>query len=275
MTHAARNVLDRAGLDPELQGYYTLSGSPKYRFTNKLHELLGSNEAVKHFVGPLRTIGTNIIERAYEHSPFGLTRLMFEDSSQTPDILKRALAGTVATGTAAAVTPDNFVREHPMLSTIAAAAGGPMIGPIAAGMGWKSLRPSDEPDPTQTMPLTGIPLDNPLSRFTSMMHEPFRETPGAAAFSDITDAVNGRNLAAFPRNYFSRYTNFMRPIADLTDPSMDKYDLTSKDLPLTDQMFNRSKANVPFERRKLTLKDESLFTPQTDSESLFKPLFGQ
>lgn len=226
LTSATKGVLENAGLTPDEARAYTLTATPSRGATAPLYELF--NKPVFNHLNPFSRIALNWAEQGYTHSPFGLLDLMKNDLSPTDktSILKKAALGTGAGAAAYALTPDDFVKEHPTLAHMITA--GPLGAPILGGMALKST------------------ATTPINEAVSTLLD---EIPGMRLVEDLRGGLKG-----FVRNYISSYTNVGKPFADFSDP--DKRDLYSKDLELWQQLLNKALNNIPGLRQTLPVYEE-------------------
>ena len=241
LTSATKHILGEAGIPEAAQKYYTLTAEPSTKLGKGLFNVTRSSKLAQHLV-PFARIGINRLERAYDYSPFGMIRNpstgFYKDTAALQDqVLKSMLGTTIGTG-AYALTPDDYVKEHPIQASILSSLAGPLGLTTLAGMAAKTARGQE----------------GTLGKLTSAQEaaqEIGRDVPGLRLLEDI----EGRSFPiGFLRNYLSGYTNFARPLALLNSPVDFDPDLSSKDLPLWQQIANRSLSNIPGIRETLPEK---------------------
>jgi len=250
LTNATKHILGEANFSPEEQAYYTLTANPTTGAGKGLSALVNSSKVAKHVV-PFSRIAINRLERAKEYSPFGLIdkNLLGGDPEIASKIVDKAILGTVAAGGAYGLTPDNYVKEHPAMASMIAAAGGPLGIPILAGMAAKTVHKRN-PDETA------------FNSAGDAMKAVSQDIPGLRLIEDSTTDPKG-----LLRNYLSGYTNVTRPIAiglDELNGVQTEPDVSSKELTATQKIINRALSNIPVIRGQLPTKaSPSLFrTPK-------------
>jgi hypothetical protein len=254
LTKATKGVLGEAGFSVPEQQYYTLTAYPEHLVTKKIYEALrggsrmtqtgepAKGSKILSHLAPFARIGTNRLERGWEYSPLGLTSMITAggDEEKARKIVTKAMLGTAAGGAAYQLTPEDFVRDHPTQASVISSLGGPLGLPILAGM---ALKTANKNTADNEGPLSWMGNLNQASQ------EIGRDIPGLRLLEDVT----GRSFPkGFARNYFSGYTNFMRPMALMTDP--EQPDVSSPDLSTTGQVFNQMLSNVPVVRGMLPRK---------------------
>jgi hypothetical protein len=258
LTNATKGILGEAGFTVPQQRYYTLTATPSHPTTAGMYKLLrGYDSKVKgdnvqkgskilQHLAPFAKIGVNRLERGIEYSPLGLFNRDVADPNKALDIAKKAVIGTGVMGATYALTPDDFVKNHPIAAPFISAAGGPLGVPILASMAAKNVH-LDQGDSS-----FGEKAKDTVKKFGDMSQAVGKDIPGMRLLEDIT----GRSFpVGFLRNYLSGYTNVTSQIAPLTNPG--EREVSSPDLPLEQQIFNRAISNVPGLRGLLPLKDGS------------------
>lgn len=247
LTKATKGVLGEAGFSPQEQRYYTLTDYPQYKTTEHLYNAIRQGDFLKHLV-PFARVGINRLERGYEYSPIGgLANLMMKSHSGDPGgtVMKAAL-GTAATAGAYNLTPEDFVKNHPIAASVGSSLAGPLGLPVLAGMALKNAH-QKQGDPFLSRP-SG-------SKFSDATQEIARDVPGLRIIEDIS----GKSPTGFARNYLSGYTNVTRLLAlgeqYLREGNMEDPDLTSKDLTPGQQIYNRALSNIPGIRETLPKKE--------------------
>jgi hypothetical protein len=252
LTKATQGVLGEAGFSVPEQRYYTLTAVPQTDL-GKAAKVALNNKVMQHF-SPFAKIGINRLERGFEFSPLGFTKLLKKGVTpeEAQEIAAKAALGTTAMAGTAALTPDNFVKDHPVVASTIASLGGPMGVPMMAAMAGKQLHNSSAAEDTW--------MDS-AKHVGDAVNAVSRDVPGLRLIEDMT----GRSFPiGFGRNYLSGYTNFSRPIAVALDPN--EPDVNSKGLPLQKQLLNRMLSNIPFVRSTLERQDGS--TPPTLADVL-------
>lgn len=220
LTAATKKIMTESGFTPEQAAYYTLTSKPGGNF-GKIYDLWLRSPLFQH-LSPFARIGLNRLERGFERSPAGLIRAPgAENVEDFRRILDLAARGTAVGLAANQLTPEGFVSDHPVLASTISAGSGIYGIPVLAGMALSSRAKS------------------PVSQAA---RDIANDVPGLRTLEDVTTSP-----AAFGRNYLSRYTNVVGPIAKyVTDPNANpevNKDLTSKAL-----------ANIPYVRSQLPQK---------------------
>lgn len=249
LTTATKHILNEAGLGDQAQRYYSLTDYPHYKTTENFYNAIRQGEFAKHLI-PFARVGMNRIERGYEYSPLGLANLLMKRHSEDPTgTIKKALLGTVGAMGAYSVTPENFVKEHPIAASVGSSLAGPLGLPVLGAMALKNSHKQSHD------PFTASP---DVSKLADATGELARDIPGLRLLED----ASGKNPQGFARNYLSGYTNSLRPIAlakqYLETGSTQDPDLSSKDLTTTQKLTNRTLSNIPFVREMLPQKKVSL-----------------
>lgn len=242
LTNATKHILSEANFSPKEQAYYTLTANPTTGAGKGLSALVNSSKLAKHVV-PFSRIAINRLERAKEYSPFGLINkdLLSGDPELIKPIVRKAITGSVAAGSAYGLTPDNYVKEHPIAASMVAAAGGPLGIPILAGMAGKTVHKRN-------------PDESFFNSAGDAMKAISQDIPGLRLIEDSTTDPKG-----LLRNYLSGYTNVTRPLAlglDKLNDVQTEPDVSSKDLSTTAKIVNRALSNIPGVRDSLPTKPE-------------------
>jgi hypothetical protein len=256
LTKATKGALGEAGFSAPQQRYYTLTDYPRYKSTEYLYNAIRQGDFLKHLV-PFARVGVNRLERGYEYSPLGFANLFMKGHSEDPGgTVTKALMGTLAGGAAYAMTPEDFVKNHPITASVASSLAGPVGLPALAGMALKNAH-QQKGDPFYARP-SG-------SKFADATQEIARDVPGLRIIED----ASGKSPVGFARNYLSGYTNVARPVAlglqYLNEGNMEDPDLTSKNLTPGEQIYNRALSNIPGIRERLPKKEVKITgTPKFD-----------
>jgi hypothetical protein len=230
LTAGTKNIMEQGGLSPEQQAYYTLTSKPGYKVTKDLLNVARGTKLGEHAL-PFARMGLNRLERASEFSPVGfLHAAMAKDPEAVKEALKRAALGSAVMGGVYVATPEDFVKEHPALTSLIAAFGGPMGIPAAASMAAKTLSKS------------------PLSQIAKTVT---RDIPGLRTIEDI-----GVSPEALTRNYLSGYTNFLRPIATTLQPEEPVVSGEGS------SVFDKALSNIPGVREQLPKKPLTTARPR-------------
>jgi hypothetical protein len=254
LTRATKHILGESGFTVPEQRHYTLTAEPTYGPTKAIFNGIRSNKILQHF-SPFARIGINRLERGWEHSPLGMLNAVGEKDPKTLDtIFRNAVTGTTVAGGAYALTPDDYVKNHPVASSVVASLGGPLGIPVLAGMAMKSGGASV---PNIKKAFNGTDEN---TTFGSILKN------SAIAGRTISQDIPGLRLIeevgtpkGFLRNYFSGYTNKFRPLAmalSPEEPATTKGD--DKNLTETQQIFNRMLSNIPGVRQELPRKKVSI-----------------
>ncbi len=219
-TAGTKNLLEQAGFSPEEQRYYTLTSKPQYVPTQKALEAIQGSKFLQH-ISPFARIAINRGERGIERSPFGALLALRKGTSPEQDIstLWKAALGTGIAGSAYEATPEDFVKQHPIATSLIAAAGGPYGIPIAAGMAAKTMAKSP-----------GAEIAKTISR----------DVPGLRLIEDASQSPT-----ALLRNYLSGYTNVLRPVAEAISPAEPD---------ISGSVIDKTLSNVPGLREQLPKK---------------------
>jgi hypothetical protein len=248
LTKATKGVMGESGFTPAEQAYYTLTSKPKYPVTKSLYSFLrgsgsgasegqgGYGSRLLQHLSPFARIGINRLERGWEYSPLGLLNTVGKtgDTEALQKIFTKAAIGTGVGGSAYAMTPEDFVKDHPVAASNLAAMAGPLGIPVIAAMAMKTRH--DDPNDTS------LDVSKKMARASAAIG---RDIPGLRLMEDLT----GRGFPeGFGRNYLAGYTNITRPAALLYDQLRgvtDEPDVSSQDLPMKQRYFNRMISNLP------------------------------
>lgn len=219
LTGATKDILGQSGFNPLEQGYYTMTSKPITKVGGTLYDFINSNNATKN-ISPFARIGINRIERGIERSPLGLVNLAKKGLSeeQRHDVIQRAIAGSVVAGGVGAVTPEDFVKRHPIAAGLGSAMAGPYGLPIALAMAAKTRKQS--------------------GGFTEATKTLERDVPGAEALKYLESPKD------FMSTYLSSYTNAAKPVADFFQPE-DKVIKTSPHYNMLQNATYGALSNIP------------------------------
>lgn len=193
LTNATKGVLGEAGLTPEEQAYYTLTANPSTKLGKATYAALRSNRLTQH-LSPFARIGINRLERAVDYSPFSLLSKPGSAGDNELKVIK-SMMGPAAGAAAYELTPDDFVKQHPILSGVAAA--GPMGIPMLAGMAMK-----------RSAATRGGPSEGWAKNMNVAAKAIGQDVPGLRLLDDLT----GEGFPmGFGRSYLSGYTTAARP----------------------------------------------------------------
>lgn len=199
---------------------------------------------------PFMNMAMNRAKRGFEYSPLTLLNKENWGQHQLPEALIKSSLGSLSGVAAQQAAPEDFVKDHPLATSLLAAGptGLPTLMGLAAG---SAKQKHDDSEPGQQF------FDN----LGAGGEEVARELPGVLMLANL---IKG-DPRAIGRNYFSSYTNGLKPIADLTNP--EEAQTTGKDLSLSESLFNRMLSNIPGVRGTL---------PETgrESRSPFSGLFS-
>jgi hypothetical protein len=242
-TNALKSNMGRTGFSPEQIGEYSFTKVPDGPISGRYYGVLQSHPILKN-IEPLARIGLNRLSAGIERSPLGLLDLLQADSPEAAmNVVKKAGIGTGVGVAAGALTPQDWVKEHPRTASLIGAMTNVYGLPIAAGMAMGSNRGK-----------------NWKSQISGASKAAFKDVPGLRTAQDVLD------LASFPKNYLSRYTNVTRPIAEALDrkEGSDKLfeprevETTSDNLTPIEYLTNRAQAGIPGLRNTLPTKGETV-----------------
>lgn len=246
LTGGTKDILARSGFNPLEQGYYTMTSKPITKLGGTLYDTINSNNITKN-ISPFARIGINRIERGIERSPLGAVNLM-RQGANPKDIVTKALIGSGVADATYEATPDDFIKRHPVASSLISAAGGPYGLPIALAMAAKTRKQS--------------------GGFTEATKTLERDVPGAEALKYLESPKD------FLSTYLSGYTNAAKPVADFFQPE-DKVIKTSPHYNMLQNATYGALSNIPGARGKLPHHTVSA-QPLTQQEiDILNTLLGQ
>jgi flagellar biosynthesis/type III secretory pathway protein FliH len=230
LTAATKDIMGQAGLSPEQQAYYTLTSEPATKLGKGMLQAARSSKVVQH-VAPFARLAINRLERGGEFSPLApFYAMMTENPEAAKTAIKRGFLGTGAGLAAYAATPEDFVKEHPALTGLIAAGGGPLSVPIGAAMAMKTSAKSPTAEIAKTIS---------------------RDVPGLRLIEDISTSPT-----AALRNYLSGYTNIARPIATTLQPEEPVVSGEGS------SVFDKALSNIPGVREQLPKKPLTTARPR-------------
>jgi hypothetical protein len=220
LTAGTKQAMQEAGYTRPEQQLYTMTSQPQTDIGAGAYDLIRRSK-VARFFSPFARMGINRLERGYERSPLGLSRLSSAGSPQErAKIISRILLGTGVAGGAYEATPDNFVKEHPLEASLIGAAAGPFGVPVIGAMAMKNKAKS------------------PVSQAAKTVA---KDIPGAEALQYLTSSPE-----EFARTTLSGFTNFASPLAQVTNPG--KPVTQGSSLNGAQRIVNRALANLPVVR---------------------------
>jgi hypothetical protein len=246
VTGGARNFLEQAGADPVMQGHYTFSGSPESAPGQAYMDFTRSHKMLEN-LNPFARMMVNRLERGLERSPFALVnalKLAKEgDVAGANQALMKGTVGTLAGYGVNRLTPEDFYRNHPLLSRLVAV---PLMGNYwLTGLGGMASKISGRPNETG--------MEYAQRAAGQGAKAIAKDLPGLYTMEDI---LPNRDTSAYPRaivsNYISRPTVFMKRGADLADylryGRVRDVDPNAKGLTSLQKYFYPAAANIPFLR---------------------------
>lgn len=219
LTAGTKNLMEQGGFTPEEAKYYTFTSTPETGVGQAALRAQRSTQLIQH-LAPFARLAINRLERGLERSPIGPLMHYASEAGGDPTAglkaLRNAGYGSAAMLGAYSLTPEDYVKEHPVAASIETALAGPYGLPIAAAMAMKTnaQTPSAEAARTVAKDIPGLRL--------------------------VEDLVNSPPAAL--RNYLSGYTNVLRPIATMIDP-------TEPDV--TNHPWDKALSNIPGVREQL------------------------